>query len=240
MDWTDDGIVLTARRHGESAAIATLLTRDHGRHAGLVRGGGARRHRGTLQPGNRVAAVWRARLDEHLGNFTLEPTESVAARLLDRPGPLAALASACALVEAGLPEREPHPELYDATLRLLAALDSAAWALAYVGWELGLLTALGYGLDLDRCAVTGDAADLAYVSPRSGRAVSRAAGEAYRDRLLPLPGFLLGPAAAEPDTLLAGLRLTGHFLDRHLLRPQGAAMPDARIRLAERIGRGAA
>ncbi|MGE4218824.1 MAG: DNA repair protein RecO [Alphaproteobacteria bacterium] len=239
MDWTDDGIVLTARRHGESAAIATLLTRDHGRHAGLLRGGGSRRHRGMLQPGNRVAAVWRARLDEHLGSFALELTESIAARLLDHAGRLAALASACALIEAGLPEREPHPALYETTLALLAALDSERWAEAYIGWELGLLGELGYGLDLARCAATGSTEDLAYVSPKTGRAVSRAAGEGYRDRLLPLPGFLAGQGDVDAAALTAGLRLTGYFLDRHLLRPQGASMPDVRARLAERVSRGA-
>src|SRR3546814_314852 len=190
MDWRDEGIVLSMRRHGEAAAIVTLLTREHGRHAGLVRGGASRRRRGELQVGNLVTATWRARLEEHLGSLSVELAESWTARLLDRPGRLAALSAATALVDAGLPEREPHPVLFESLKELLLALDRDGWAAAYVRWEVALLAELGFGLDLSCCAATGRNDELAYVSPKTGRAVSLSAGEPYRDKLLPLPAFL--------------------------------------------------
>ncbi|WP_029006815.1 DNA repair protein RecO [Azospirillum halopraeferens] len=234
MDWTDRGIVLSARPHGETAAVAVLLTRDHGRHAGLVQGGRSSRRRADLEPGTLVAARWRGRLVEHLGTFTLESVHAYAAVLLDDPLRLAALASACALTESALPERQPHPAVFDGLLALFDVLGGTAWAEAYVRWEAGLLAELGFGLDIDRCAVTGSNDYLAYVSPRTGRAVSVAAGEPYRDRLLPLPGFLAGRGGGGRDEVLEGLRLTGHFLERHLLN---GPLPPSRLRLAERIGR---
>ena len=231
MEWSDEGIVLTVRRHGESAAIVSLLTAGHGRHAGLVRGGASRRMRGFLQPGNGVAARWRARLEEHLGSYTVEPLASRAA-LYDKPGPLAALAAAAALVEAALPERAPHPELYRLMAELLEALDRPGWAEAYIRWELRLLADLGFGLDLGSCAATGGNDGLAWVSPKSGRAVSLSAGEPWRDRLLPLPRFL-SPDGGAPDIaqLNDGLRLAGWFLERHVFAPHDAHTPDARERL---------
>ncbi len=231
MEWSDEGIVLTVRRHGESAAIVSLLTLGHGRHAGLVRGGGARRMRGFLQPGNSVSANWRARLEEHLGTLTVEPMVSHAA-LYDQPGPLAALTAATALVEAALPERAPHPELYRLLGELLEALDRPGWAEAYIRWELRLLADLGFGLDLGSCASTGSNDGLAFVSPKSGRAVSLSAGEPWRDKLLPLPRFL-SPEGGAPDLgqLEEGLRLTGWFLERHVFAPHNARTPDARERL---------
>jgi len=235
MDWTDDGIVLSVRRHGETSAIVSLLTRDHGRHAGLVRGGAGRRARDVLQPGNRVAASWRARLPEHLGTMTCELTGPVAADFLDDRLRLAGLSAICAMVDSALPEREPHARLYEATVALLSALDTTpAWPSAYVKWELGLLAEMGFGLDLDRCAATGRNDQLAYVSPRTGRAVSLAAGEPYRDRLLALPPFLLADGeAGDAAQVAAALGLTGHFFERHVYAPRSKALPSARERLVD-------
>src|SRR5260370_231492 len=233
MEWRDAGFVLTTRRHGESALIVELLTRDHGRHAGLVRGGQSPRRRALLQPGNSVAAQWRGRLSEHLGTLDCELIEAYAARLLDDPDRLAALGAAAALLLAALPEREPHPDLHGSFAGLLGALDSAsAWPQAYVRWECGLLAALGFGLDLGSCAATGTNQDLAYVSPRSGRAVSREAGLPYHDKLLPLPGFLLRDAPAESADIGSGFVVKTHILLHHLLGPQGGKLPEARDRLA--------
>lgn len=237
MDWTDEGIVLAARRHGESALVLSLLTHGHGRHAGLVRGGAGRRSRALYEPGNRVRATWKARLSEHLGNYACELVAADAARLLDDPARLAALASACALSEAALPEREPHPGAFASLAALIQALPGPGFAAAYVRWELALLTELGFGLDLGRCAATGVAEGLTYVSPRSGRAVSEGAAEPYRDRLLKLPRFLIGDAAPGPGELIEGLRLTGHFLAEHAFTARPGGVPAARARLVERLAR---
>jgi DNA repair protein RecO (recombination protein O) len=236
MLWHDTGFVLASRRHGESALIVELLTREHGRHAGLLRGGQSPRTRAVIQPGNEVAATWRGRLAEHLGTISCELVCAHAARLLDEPGRLAGLASAAALLIAALPEREPQPDVFASFARLIDVLDSAAdWLPQYVKWEQGLLGAMGFGLDLSRCTVSGEAADLAYVSPRTGRAVSRTAGLAYRDKLLPLPGFLWRDDPADRQQIALGLSLTGYFLTHHVFAPQGRSLPAARIRLAERI-----
>lgn len=238
MHWSDDGIVLSARRHGETSAVVTLLTRRHGRHAGLVRGGAGRRLRGILQPGNEVSAEWRARLAEHLGTFAVEPGRARTAELLDDPTRLAALTSACAVAEAALPEREPHQPLFDALRVFLDALaEGETWPAVYVRWEMGLLQELGFGLDLTRCAATGSADDLAFVSPKSGRAVSRGAAEPYKHRLLPLPAFLLGAQGGLPDTgdVRNGLALTGYFLNRHIFAGRNAVAPPARDRLVEKF-----
>ena len=244
MNWSDVGFVLSVRRHGEAAAIVNLLTRQHGRHAGLVRGGMGRRLRGVLQPGNQVAASWRGRLAEHLGSFTVEAMRDHAAGLLSDGDRLAGLASAAAVTEAALPEREPHLAIHDGFAALLQALGGEpggelAWAAVYVRFELGLLSELGFGLDLSQCAATGGTDDLAYVSPRSARAVSRGAGEPYKDRLLPLPAFLL-PGATESLTqadILDGLKLTGYFLETQVFAPHNRQPPAARNRLLERISR---
>lgn len=240
MEWSDDAIVLSHRAHGEASAVAMLLTRGRGRHAGLVQGARSGRRRGVLEPGNLVAARWRARLPEHLGTYTLEAVQSTAAGLLDDPTRLAALVSACAVCEAALPEREPHPAVYEGLCTLLSLLDGPFWDAAYVRWELSLLGELGFGLDLSRCAATGANDQLAYVSPRTGRAVSLSAGEAYRERLLPLPGFLLGRGGAVPGQVLEGLTLSGHFLERSALAAGGVALPAARTRFVERYRKGAA
>jgi len=236
MLWRDTGFVLATRRHGENALIVDLLTREHGRHAGLARGGQSPRVRAMLQSGNEVAAVWRGRLDEHLGTIACEMLRAHAARFLDDPGRLAGLTSAAALVGAALPEREPHGDVFTSFARLIEALDSAVdWPAQYVRWELDLLSVLGFGLDLSRCAVSGATAGLAYVSPRTGRAVSRTSGLPYHDRLLPLPEFLWRNTPADEAELDLGMTLTGHFLVHHVFAPQGRTLPAARMRLAERM-----
>jgi len=237
MDWQDTGFVLAVRRHGESGLIVELLTAERGRHAGLVRGGQSPRRRALFQPGNLLSAHWRGRLPEHLGQLDCELLRAHAARFLDDPDRLAGLATAASLLNAALPEHEPHRDIYDAFAALIGSLDSAEWAQHYVAWERDLLAALGFGLDLSRCAVIGHNHDLAFVSPRTGRAVSREAAEPYRDKLLPLPAFLWRPAAAVPSDIIAGLNLTGYFLDRHVLLPQGRSLPEARARLADRMRR---
>jgi DNA repair protein RecO (recombination protein O) len=241
MEWTDQGIVLSARRHGESSVILSLLTAGHGRHAGLVRGGAGRRRRGQLQPGNLLTATWRARLEDHLGSFTVELLRNPSASWLDDAARLAALSSACAIADQTLPEREPDDGIFESMMHLFAAMadtgDKTDWAAVYVEWELALLGALGFGLDLSACAATGANDGLAYVSPRSGRAVSVSAGEPYREKLLPLPGFLIGAADAGPGDVATGLALTGFFLDRHIFAPNQRRLPDARTRLLDRIRR---
>ena len=235
MQWTD-GFVISTRKHGEAAAIVTLLTREHGRHGGLVRGGAGRRQRGTLQIGNLVRATWRARLAEHLGNLTCELTGAHAAGLLDRKMPLLALGAAAGLLEMSLPERAPHPEVFEQFAGLLDALAQPGWQARYVRWEVDLLADLGFGLDLGECAATGTNDDLVYVSPRTGRAVSGAAGEPYRHRLLALPAFLLDhQSAADERQFLDGLALTGHFLATHVFAPDGRKLPAARNRLVDGI-----
>lgn len=234
MDWQDDGIILSVRKHGETSAIINVLTRDHGRHAGLVRGGGGKRMSGILQPGNKVQARWHARLAEHLGTYTVEPVTAYAAAALSDARKLAALTSACSLTEAALPEREPHPAILDGLEVLLTSLDdNTVWPVIYVKWEIGLLAELGFGLDLGHCAATGTAEDLTYVSPRTGRAVSTAAAQPYKERLLPLPAFLLD-SDADAD-ISGGLQLTGYFLENHVFQHRDTEMPAARRRLAERF-----
>jgi DNA repair protein RecO (recombination protein O) len=236
MQWSDAGFVVALRPHGENALIVQLLTREHGRHLGLVRGGQSPKLRAVLQPGNEVSALWRGRLDEHLGSFACELVRAHAARFIDDPDRLAALAAATALVAATLPEREPHADVFASFAALLAAIDSRDdWPAHYVGWECALLSSLGFGLEFTCCAVSGATSDLAYVSPRSGRAVSRDAGRPYHDKLLVLPEFLWHEMPADRVQIGQGLRLTGHFLLHHVLMPHGRALPTARTRLAARF-----
>ncbi|HEX5077681.1 MAG TPA: DNA repair protein RecO [Geminicoccaceae bacterium] len=238
MLWRDEGTILAVRRHGESSAVISVFTAAHGRHAGLVRGGLGRRARPVHQIGNRVQATWRARLADQLGTFTLELARPVAAPLLDRPDRLAGLCAACALLEAGLPERDPHPNLYRSLGELIDALLQAdGWWVGYVRFELDLLADLGFGLDLGSCAVTGGSEDLAFVSPRTGRAVSRAAAAPYADRLLPLPPFLVGGGPADRAQIRAGLQLTGAFLRRHLFDSCDSTAPHMRQLLLDRLDR---
>jgi DNA repair protein RecO (recombination protein O) len=237
MHWTDDALVLGARRHGEAGVVLELLTRAHGRHLGLVHGGRSSRLQPVLQPGNSVQATWRARLDEQLGTFTVEPLASRAARLIASPLALAGIATLAGLVRH-LPERDPHPDLFEMAQALADHLDEPDLAgPLFVRFELALLADLGFGLDLTACAATGATRDLTYVSPKSGRAVSAGAGEPYRDRLLPLPGFLVGqPRGNRPsaDEIGQGFALTGYFLDRWVLDPLGQRLPDERARFVAR------
>lgn len=236
MQWTDHAFILSARRHGDGSAIVTVLTRDHGRHAGLMRGA-ATRHRAVLMPGTRVAATWRGRLPTHLGTLVCEPVTAVPAGLFTDPDRLAGLVAACAVAESGVPEREPQADVFEALADMVAALvGQPEWLPEYVRWEVRLLAELGFGLDLDRCAATGSVAELVYVSPRTGRAVSRAAGAAYHDRMLRLPPFLIRrDAAGSRSDVVDGLILTGHFLARHVYAALGRDLPPARRRLVERL-----
>jgi DNA repair protein RecO (recombination protein O) len=238
MDWSDESIFLSAKPLGEANAVAELFTLGHGRHLGLVRGGRSRRLRPLLQPGNRLRVTWRARLSEHLGGFNLELIDAHAARVLDDASALAAIGSFAGLARL-LPERDPHPGLYAASLSVLSAFDDPKlWPALLVRWELQLLQELGFGLDLSECAATGSEAELIYVSPRSGRAVSREAGTPYEGKLLKLPAFLRDDTAAiETGDLIAGFTLTGHFLERDVLAPHGLAMPQARERLVALMAR---
>lgn len=236
MQWDDDAIFLTCRAFGETDVIATLLSRENGLVAGIVKGGASRTRRGMLQPGNVLAASWKARLPEQLGLYSLEPKESLSAYALTKPQNLTVLQSCIALLSALLPEREAQPNLYDRLLTLLRDMrDMRLLVPDYVRFELALLQAAGFGLDLDSCASTGLRETLIYVSPRSGRAVSAEAGAPYHDRLLPLPAFLREEAQPELEHERAackdGLRLTGHFLWHHVMEPQGRPMPAARDRL---------
>ncbi len=239
MQWSDEGVVLEARRHGERALVVQLLTREHGRHVGLLRGGQMPHARAQWQIGNRLLVTWRARLAEHLGAFSGELAESHAARLLDDRARLAALTAAAALAAAALPEREPHPRAYAGLNELIIALnDDDRWALAYVEWEMALLAELGFGLDLIRCAATGVGEDLIYVSPRSGQAVCAMAGAPYHDKMLRLPPFLRheqGEMAPAPRDVFDGLDLTGFFLDRRVFSPHGKKLPAARARYVDAL-----
>ncbi|WP_137111558.1 DNA repair protein RecO [Rhodobacter sp. SY28-1] len=237
MDWRDEGILLSMRPHGESSAIIEVMTAEHGRHIGVVRGGASRRMAAMLQPGSGLVLDWRARLDDHIGSFTVEPLKSRAHLLADRLA-LAGLMAVCALLHEALPEREPHPELWRRTLGLVDVLGQEGWTSDYVRWELCLLEEIGFGLDLSVCAVTGAVEGLAYVSPKSGRAVTAAGAGDWADRLLPMPAGLGGLGLLGPDAVLAGLRLTGFFLDREL-RPvlHERPLPEARSRLVDLLSR---
>ena len=240
MQWTDEGIVIGVRRHGETSVILDLLTREHGRHLGFVQGGRSRRMRPCLQPGNGVHAVWRARIEEQMGAFAIEPATLRAAAIMDSALALSAVNHLCALARL-LPEREPHGELHDQLDAILARCnDRTQTPAAIVRFELTLLADLGFGLDVERCAATGSREDLAYVSPRTGRAVGREAGRPYHDRLLPLPAFLVASeAAAIPIAdVQAGFRLAEHFLLRDLFGPRNLPLPAARAAYVRGLGAG--
>ncbi|HEX6860473.1 MAG TPA: DNA repair protein RecO [Caulobacteraceae bacterium] len=236
MEWQDDAFVLSARAHGETGAIVELLTETHGKFAAHVAGGASRKMKPFLQAGAKVIAHYRSRVSEQLGSAALEPIGEGPASLFDDPLALAGLASAAAIANA-LPEREPHPGAFHALEALISALAMPdIWPAVYVRFEAGLLTDLGFELDLSKCTVTGSVDDLVYVSPRTGRAVSREAGEPYKDRLLRLPPFLLSAQGglAEGD-IGAGLDLTGHFLEQHVFGPMNRPLPPARVWLVQRL-----
>ena len=243
MQWTDEAIVLGAKRHGETSVILELMTQERGRHLGLVRGGAGRQLRGVLQPGNSLRATWRARLDEHLGHYAVEGINLRAAAFLGAAHAVHGVTHLAALCRL-LAEREPHAGIYGALETILDHLDDPRIAgPAIARFELAFLAELGFGLDLETCAATGATADLIYVSPRSGRAVSRAAGEDYRDKLIRLPAFLRQAflnQEAEPETaaeLADAFALTGFFLDRHAFAPRGLALPEARAHFVAAIMR---
>ncbi len=239
MNWSDIGIVLSARKHGEGSAVVSLMTPAHGRHAGLVRGGSGKRARGIYEAGNLVSVDWRARIEEHLGAFTCELLKPQAALYLDDSLRLAGLSSACTVLEMALPEREPHPEVYESLANFITNLDSETWLEDYVRWEIKLLGDLGFGLDLASCASTGQSDELIYVSPKSGQAVSTTAGEPYKDKLLALPSFLQAGANLEMKTdfgeVFQGLLLTGYFMDRNVFIHSKNGAPPARTRLVDRV-----
>lgn len=239
MEWRDEGLIIGARRHGETSLILEIMTRGHGRHLGLVKGGRGRRSAPLLQPGNEVEVTWRARLEEHLGFYAAETTRLRAAGLMGAAASLHGLNMVSALLRL-LAEREPHPSLYEVARGVLDALEGpavATAATAMVRFELAVLAESGFGLDLTSCAATERTDDLAYVSPRSSRAVSREAGVPYRDRLLVLPAFLLAGTDPGPGDLEAGFTLTGFFLSRDVFAPRGQAMPDARSAFLEQLRR---
>ncbi|MDB5446022.1 MAG: hypothetical protein JWQ97_1339 [Phenylobacterium sp.] len=237
MEFEDDAFVLAARPFGEAGAIVELLTRQHGRYAAHVAGGGSRRMKPFLQPGAQVTARYRARVSDQLGSAVLEPVGEGPSALFDEPLALAGLQAAAAVTAGALPEREAHPGAYLAFEALTRALANAdIWPAVFVRFEAGLLQELGFGLDLSKCAATGVLDDLVYVSPRTGRAVSRAAGEPYKDRLLALPPFLLGAQAGlGPGDVGAGLALTGHFLEAFIFNPLNRPLPPARLWLVDRL-----
>ncbi len=235
MEWRDRGVLLQVRKHGENAAIIEVFTSEHGRHSGVVRGGASRKMAPVLQPGAQLDVTWRARLEDHLGGYTVEPIRSRAAAVMSDRVALAALNSTCAMLAFALPDREAHPLLYQRSVTLFDLLgNTEGWPLAYLRWELALLEDLGFGLDLHNCVVNGSRDDLAYVSPKSGRAVSVSGAGEWADRLLPLPLCLLGQGPAPDDEITDGLRLTGHFLTHWLAHSLGnRPLPAARQRFVD-------
>ena len=239
MRWSDDGIFIGGRPHGETSVIANIFTRGYGRAPGLVKGGRSRRIRPILQTGNALKVEWRARLDDQLGVYTVELARATAALVLDDKLALAGVNAVAALLHV-LPERDPHPKLFDAARYCLASAGEAAFAASIVRFELKFLDELGFGLDLTKCAATGRTSDLVYVSPKSGQAVARDAGEPYRDKLLPLPGFLLEELTSSPPAghdILDGLTMTGYFLNVCIFAERGRAMPRAREEFARFLSR---
>ena len=236
MDWESEGYIVSVRKHGESSAIIDVLTPDQGRHAGLVRGGNSRRQRPVIEIGNKVQVQWRARLSEHLGNFTIEPLQLNAATLMHDRTSLVGLNAVCAMAKTVLPERQAFPQVYAAFDVLIENMgDADIWPALYVRWEMGVLAALGYGLDLSACASTGANDNLTHVSPRSGRAVSASAAEPYLDKLLRLPPFMRGERGLSPQDIHDGLNLTGFFLETRVQWGINQTLPEARAAMGERL-----
>lgn len=235
LEWQDSAIVLSARGHGENGGVVSLLTRDHGRAMGYVYGATSIKNRGVLEQGNLVSVRWQAKSLDQLGTFTLELEKSYAAHVMDDAVKLTALQSACVLADRTLPEREKHPGVYEGTKALMASFETDIWAPTYIYWEIGLLRELGFGLDLSKCVSTGSVDNLIYVSPKSGCAVSAAAGEIYKEKLLHLPGFLRGQGGFEDADIFEGLKLTGHFLLHRVFSQSNTDLPEARLRLEEKF-----
>ena len=241
IEWRDEGVLLAVRKHGEAAVIVEFFTQHHGKHAGVVRGGAGRRQGPILQPGGQFEVVWKARLEEHMGAFTVEPMRSRAAQVMADPLALAGLTSVVGLLNFALPERAQHGALYSASINLLDLICvTEAWPLAYLHWEMQLLEDLGFGLDLSCCVVSGTTEDLAYVSPKSGRAVAAHHAGRWKTQLLPLAPCMIGQSVADNGEIAAGLRTTGHFLEKWLAPSLGdRGLPLARQRLVERLFRAA-
>lgn len=236
--WRDQGFVLSVRPHGEGGAVVAVLTEEHGRHAGFVHGAQSTKKRAMLEPGTLVSIEWKSRVADNLGSMALEQEAGLPHGIMDDPLRLGALLSACALCDSALPEREGHPGLFYGFKTMMEMMEQDIWGAAYVFWEIALLKELGFGLDLTKCAGGGDAKTLAYVSPKSGRAVSYAAGEIYKEKLLELPSFLKpngGPL--EPEEVMKGLRMTGHFLEHWVYAHHTKGIPEPRLRFEERFGK---
>ncbi|MCO6384986.1 DNA repair protein RecO [Oceanicola sp. 502str15] len=241
MEWREEGVLLTARPHGENAAIIEVFTSSRGRHAGVVRGGAGRRMAPILQPGAQLDLSWRARLEDHLGAFTVEPIHARAAGVLGDRRALAGLGAVTSLLSFVLPERAAYPGLYTRSLTVLDLIEEASqhWPLAYLRWELALLDEMGFGLDLTCCAATGATEGLAYVSPKTGRAVSVAGAGDWAPKLLPLPPCLMGEPPESPGELMQGLETTGYFLEHQLRATLGEKpLPGARGRLLRVLAKG--
>lgn len=239
MEWRDQGILLSARKHGETSSIIEMFTPTQGRHAGVVRGGTSRKIAPILQPGAQLDVTWRARLEDHLGSFAVEPVRSRAAVAMGDRLALAGLNTVTALLSFCLPEREAHLGLYHRTEALLDLLGQTdVWPLAYLQWEMGLLEEMGYALDLTACAVTGVTEGLRYVSPKSGRAVSEKGAGEWAAKMLPLPDVMRGIGAGSNDEIKQAFVTTGYFLERHLAQDLGGKpLPEARARFVEAFGR---
>lgn len=237
MEWEDDAFVLSARAFGETGAIVELLTAHHGKFAGHVAGGASRRMKPFLQAGARVSAKYRARIADQLGSVALEPLGEGPSALFDDALALAGLSAAASVAAGALLEREPHSGAFEAFETLVGALvHEHIWPAIFVRFEAGLLQELGFGLDLSKCAATGVLDDLVYVSPRTGRAVSRNAGEPYKDKLFPLPPFLLSAQGGlAPGDVRAGLDITGHFLETFVFAPLNRPLPPARVWLVDKL-----
>lgn len=237
LEWSETGVILSVRPHGENGGVVSLLTEKYGRAMGYVYGATSAKTRGVMEIGNIVNARWQAKASGQLGTFTLELEKSHAADVMHDPARLTALQSACAIADRSLPEREKHPGVYAGLCALLQSFSGDLWAPSYIFWEIGLLRELGFGIDLSKCVSTGAVDNLRYVSPKSGCAVCEEAGAPYKDRLLPLPPFLRGEARFEAQDILDGLRLTGHFLLHRVFALGNSNLPEARLRLEERFSR---
>ena len=235
LEWQDNGIILSVRGHGETGGIVSILTRGHGRAMGYAYGATSAKNRGVLEIGNLVSVHWQAKSQDQLGTFTLELEKSYAADVMDDPVKLTALQAACVLADKTLPEREKHEGVYEGTKALMASFATDIWAATYIYWEIGLLRELGFGLDLSKCVATGAVDNLLYVSPKSGCAVSAAAGEIYKEKLLNLPPFLRGEGRFEDNDILDGLKLTGHFLLHRVFSQAHVNLPESRLRLQDKF-----
>lgn len=234
IEWRDIGIILSVRMHGETGGIASILTAEHGRAVGYIYGVSSTKMRGVIEPGNMVSIQWQAKSHDQLGTFALELEKGYSSSVMDDPVKLTTLQSACSLADKTLAEREPHPGVFEGMKALMESFDTDIWAPTYIYWELGLLRELGFGLDLSKCVATGAVDNLIYVSPKSGCAVSESAGAIYKEKLLSLPGFLMGNGSMADEDISRGLKLTGHFLLHRVFSQANSNLPEPRLRLEEK------